>query len=71
MTAYDAVIAVFAQLLVPNNEPVIPSVTSNDPLNTAGPIFVNVEDPETVSDPVTSIPSFATNFLFAVTRPSV
>ena len=57
--------------MVPENEPVIPSTTVTDPLNTAGPIFVNVEEPEMVSEPVTSIPSFATNFLFAVIRPSV
>ena len=57
--AYDAVVVydddttLLAQLLVPCNEPVIPLVTFNDPLNTAGPIFVNVEEPETVNEPVT------------------
>ena len=57
--AYDAVVVydddttLLAQLLVPCNEPVIPLVTFNDPLNTAGPIFVNVDEPETVNEPVT------------------
>jgi hypothetical protein len=38
--------------LVARIEPVIPCVTFTDPLNTAGPIFVNVEEPDTVSEPV-------------------
>ena len=58
-SAYDAVVVydddttLLAQLLVPCNEPVIPLVTFNDPLNTAGPILVNVDEPETVNEPVT------------------
>jgi hypothetical protein len=32
--------------------PVIPPVTSREPENTAGPMLVKVEEPETVSEPV-------------------
>jgi hypothetical protein len=37
---------------VPCNEPVNPAVDSTLPLNTAGPMFVNVLDPDTIKDPV-------------------
>jgi hypothetical protein len=36
----------------PLNEPVIPSVTTSEPENIAGPMFVKVEEPDTVSEPV-------------------
>jgi hypothetical protein len=50
--AYEADTALVDQLLVPNNDPVIPCVTLTEPLNIAGPIFVRVDEPDTVSDPV-------------------
>jgi len=50
--AYEADTALVDQLLVPNNDPVTPCVTLTEPLNIAGPIFVRVDEPDTVSDPV-------------------
>jgi len=41
-----------AEAANPNNEPVNPSVLVTLPENIAGPIFVNVPDPDTVSEPV-------------------
>ena len=50
--AYEADTALVDQLLVPNNDPVTPCVTLIEPLNIAGPIFVRVDEPDTVSEPV-------------------
>ena len=45
----DAIVAYEA---VPRNDPVNPAVDATLPLNTAGPMFVNVPDPDTIKDPV-------------------
>ena len=49
LAAYDAEVA------VPENDPVNPAVDVKLPLNTAGPIFVNVPLPDTINEPVTVI----------------
>jgi hypothetical protein len=49
LAAYDADVA------VPENDPVNPAVDVKLPLNTAGPIFVNVDEPDIVNEPVINI----------------
>ena len=54
--AYDELIAALAEVAVPDidplNDPVNPVVDVTEPLNIAGPIFVNVPLPVTVNEPV-------------------
>ncbi len=38
--------------MVPENDPVNPAVDVTLPLNMAGPIFVKVDEPDTINDPV-------------------
>ena len=52
LTAFKTYEAVVDVVALPLKLPVIPCVTIRDPLNIAGPIFVNVDEPEIVSDPV-------------------
>jgi hypothetical protein len=62
--AYEAVKAYEE---VPNSEPVIPCVTISDPLNIAGPMFVNVDEPDTVNDPViTALPLYGNGETYPV-----
>ena len=57
LVAYDALIAALADVAVPDieplNDPVNPLTAVTLPLNTAGPIFVNVALLDTMNDPVT------------------
>ena len=57
LVAYDELIAALAEVAVPDieplNDPVNPLTAVTLPLNTAGPIFVNVALLDTMNDPVT------------------
>ncbi len=49
----------------PLNEPENPSIPITEPLNIAGPIFVNVDEPDTVNDPViTALPLYGNGEIY-------